>query len=425
MPAKVTSWVEGTGELALLNISSSDPRSNGTIELAYFESDIAELIASHQWAIRSKRIENEEGIGLQTFICNIRKLGMCRIEPNECYCKYNLRGRTPPKFNVQAMQAGLKEYKEANPYVALEDQRFAFERYKSKSEWTTVTVECQAKGCLSFKINKVFLRYIPKRLYFCGKTKQFHLWPTAEQKNRRDQTLRHGERFITYLCNCLGLPHNCRGLQDIADYRYDFDTNCFIGSTHVRNVWTELEDGWLLEVIAPRNSFTYIWPPGSNLEKCTIPNDRTLVPEEQKSSFAFIDKTEINEFQEYVWQSNPDKFFSNTAVEFPKLPLKNLVCSINNANFKDVFIPAEMTARYKKAVEGGLGDVKMARVRSKLENMAICEMSTNNRMYKQARRLQYKKVYCEKFIELVVNGKTITAMDMRFQSIRIGGRKNI
>ena len=436
MPSQTKSWITLHPPLALLHVTSTDPRRGGSEDLAMFEMDLVPLLSMHQFRIRSGVIQSNEGKTLLSMVADARGLGTCQIEPNCDYTKDNFRKRAGPGINnfehIEKYRAKNKDWRGMKTKITFFPRMPGGAR---KKEWTLLEVPLMDGGTISIKINKYLVEKIPTKLVYRPKRRfnKLFLPPNSEQLKRPkyDDDHRHGRALTQHLLEAAGCAstRNTR-LVDYDDYRIDPDNLDFIGSLNVKNYWRAVPGvGTVLKITTPafyhKSDFKF------RPAHC-YPNDKEFLAHyTEKWAYYLLDDAVLDTVKDAMWlmDTTPGKHepvamgeleWNNEVLYKPAIKL--IICEATGNAVRNVFIQSRLN-KYYEATLGNM-DKKKLRSRAKFENMIASEKHSNNSMYTQSRIISRRHIHCDKHINVEVSpGQTITALDMRMQSIRIGGNK--
>lgn len=414
--------------LAMLHVTSNDPRRAGQQDIAIFEKDLVPLLEVFTWNIRGGFVVNNRNNTLLSVIAEVRGLGTMQRESNCDYTVDNLCKRPAPK--VCGLD-NLKLLEQSNPNWRLDSWKkkyavdnFAPMKYRSRSEWTELTIPVDEVVSVKIKINKWLVKYIPKRLCYrpLRKVSQLFLLPNKEQRKRRkyDDDHRHGMSLGNHILACMEC-FNVRStrLKDRFDFRVD-DSGDFIGSTNVKNIWHNTEMGLVLEVILPEGHCHSVWD-GIEVGPHIYPNVAAIDRYLERKAYYLVSETVADKAQDYNWtvvDSEATCIHKEETSHLGKaFRLKKLVCELSGVAVSNISIASRMSKYYEKAIEDTSD--RGRRARAKFENALPSEKTTSNKMYVDSKFIHFKKIHCTKHIH--IPELNVTALDMRIESIRVGG----
>ncbi len=293
-------------------------------------------------------------------------------------------------------------------------------KYRSREEWTTLTVPITDGGTIDIKINNWIVQYIPTKLVFRPKrpNNQLFLPPNQAQRKRRKHLddHRHGAALTAHILEKIGsLNVKARSLKDRFDYRVGLDGD-FINSPNVKNLWHYVEDGVVLEVYMPDGCCRYSW---DESYRHVIPREPMIPQYAERRSYFYISNEIADIARDFSWTVMDGHAVTRNldygAFKGSIYPLRKLVCELSGVKTTDVTIPARMSKYYQKAVDEG-----NYKSRSKYEDVVSSDLATNNRMFVAEKKIAHRRIYAEKYIEF--KSPNVIAQDLRFQSIRVGGK---
>jgi len=423
MPSKVTYWYTHHEGISLLHVSSNDPRRGGSQDLAMFDSDVYAGLIGNEWRVRSGRIENQFGQSFLSVIAPLYNLGSIQIEPNIDYRSSNFRKRVFSGAVPEALAKFREDPQWRTKKHAKKHELFPLMKWKKRSDWVELEVSVDDGVKLKIKINKCLVQYVPKNLVWRPhRRNQLYLLPNAKQakRNRAVDDRRHGQALTERILN--NIPDACIARMqrsDPLDYRFDYATNTFCSAITPRNTYHKVAEGTVLEVHWPAN-----YGHADELRPKNVYPDKELffLEGEARSGYFLIDDNVVDEVKQYDWTMNYKlgECFSKNVEDKSgsRYKLEKLVAKLNKVEVNDRVVQSRMTRGYRAAVDGGVGKYKE---RAAYENRTPDEMSTNNRMFTKRRIYKFRKFHCDKF--LAIPELNIIALDVRFNSIRIGGAK--
>jgi hypothetical protein len=424
MPSQTTSWITNHGPLSVLHVTSTNPRRGGAEDLAIFESDLCGILSVYEWRIRHSKIENQYGKTLLSIITGIRNLGSCQIEPNCDYTKDNFRYRPAPSDDrthlLDKFRADNPDWKQIQWQTKHGCEFFPKMKYKNRAEWTTLTISLADGGSVDIKINKWLVNKIPMKMVYRPKRphNQLYMLPNSAQMKRlkHDNDRRHGKALTAYLLETVeNFDTGNYRLLDRFDYRIN-ENNEFVSACKISNKWHDIDGGSVLEVNFPAEFCKKSWDtPQLNiypkLESVQIPMGMA------RKCYFFMTDVVADTAKDYHWDADEYEAFSNN-VNGKRVRLARMVCEIGGVQTIGISEPSRMSKYYEKAINGT--DNKSLRRRAKFENTITTEQKTSNHMYVHGKFISHKRLHLEKFID--IPELNITALDMRLQSIRVGGQ---
>ncbi len=424
MPAQTTSWVVKHGALCVLHVTSTDPRRGGSHDLAIFESDLEPLISPYNWRIRRGKIENQYGRTILGMISAIRKLGSCQIEPNCDYTVDNLTRRPAPSDDRSHILAKFRaenpDWKEIQWKARNGCEFFPRMKYRNRDEWTTLTISLADGGTLDIKINKWLVDKIPQKMVYRPQraSNQLFLLPNSEQMKRRkhENDRRHGKALTCYLLESVeNFNTGNYKLLDRFDYRMN-SVNEFVSACKISNKWHEVEGGSVIEIHMPEGFCKVQW---DGFLANVYPRETLLTAYMARTGYFFLANEVADVAKDYHWAMDEYEPVCYN-LDGKRKRLARLVCELGGMQTTNIMEPSRMSKYYEKAINGT--DNKSLRRRAKFENTITTEQKTSNHMYVHGKFISHKKMHLEKYID--IPELKITALDLRLQSIRVGGSSN-
>lgn len=426
MPSQTTSWITKHDHLAVLHVTSSDPRRAGVQELALFEADLIPILSPYSWRIRHGQIENTVGKSLLGVITGVRRCGTLQIEPNCDFTVANLGRRVAP---VSVGLTNLVKFKTENPdwrdiiWKARNGcEMFPPMKYRSRDEWTTLTIALSDGGTIDIKINKWLVSSIPTKMVYrpCRPFNQLYLLPNRAQIKRRryDDDRRHGMALTTYVLELLASNVSNSRLRDRFDYRVN-QAQDFIQSCNPKNDWFNTSQGCVLKVTYPEGYCRHSW---DEIKPHVYPKEPIIVRRAERVGYFLVSEAIADVARDFSWTMTETEAMCGTfdyqGLKGTRFRLAKLVCELSGLAVSNVVIPARMTKYYEAAVNGT--DTRALRRRAKFENMLSSECTTTNRMYIQSRFISKKRLHLCKYVD-IPELNNITALDLRIDGIRVGG----
>ncbi len=384
-------------DVAFITHSTTDPRRAGRVDLAIFPLMFLELL-------REKRIYfNKEfyadGVTFTRIFAEFYELDV-RIEPNEDYFPRNYRHRLPPA-NAPKLVGGSKKG-ERRKVVEFFDRL----KYKSKSEWCELEVQCQDGFVATIKVNKFLVHSIPKRmtlpkgksgLYFVGGSSDKHI------------NNRHGSSLALHILDQAGIPTKSGPIldrYDVFDYRLDVGSGTFLASNALKNHYHHQPDFTVLQITCDSDK----WEPIDSDRTWRFSSENTV----KGMLFVAISHESVDEIREYLWRYDDStqevySFDQNKT----KTYLKRLVATQAGLAIGEQTKPSKITVAYKKAV-----DTDDLSARAKYENLEFATMEKPGkfRRYTNPVHLAYKHVVTSGGVVAWDNGE---ALDYRKSAVRL------
>lgn len=427
MPSKTTSWITKHDHLAVLHVVSDDPRRAGVQDLAIFETDLLPVISMYSYYVRHGQIETRQGKSLLGLIARVRGIGTVQIEPNCDFTIDNLGKRAAPAVDSAAL---LAKYRAEHPdWKAIIWKAkhgcdlFPKMKYRSRDEWTTLTIALADGGSIDIKINKWLVSKIPMKMVFRPKRphNQLFLLPSSLQLKRPkyDDDRRHGRSLTSYLLDAVESDATNSRLRDRFDYRID-SNNDFMQSCNPKNEWFDTDKGCVLRITLPEGFSRHAW---NVIQENVYPKASVIPARAERVGYFLMTEAIADVAKDFSWIMNESEALCSK-LEYQNLKginfrLVRLVCELSGVAVSNVLVPARTSKYYEASMNGK--DDKSLRRRAKFEDALASEKTTSNNMYVQSKFISKKRIYAQKFLE--IPELNITALDLRIESIRVGGLK--
>jgi hypothetical protein len=428
MPSKSYFWYTTHDDLVLLHINSTDPRRMGEETLAMFNIEAYASMIGNEWKERGKVIVNQFGESLLSLLSQAYGFGKSyiQIEPNCDFTKANYRKRTGTSANAQALLEYMKDpnWKEKRLETKYNPPCHDRIRTKSQTEWVELPVNVDDGVVIKIKVNKRHAHFIPTRLVYRPKRKNsLYLVPNRQQNKRKKYAddRRHGRALTEHLLDMTEGSTSRVAREDPFDYRIDLTNGRFLSEIRVKNVFHQCELGIVLEIHYP-SGLAKEW---SECRSNVKPEQSIIFEGIERKAYFLVDENMRSYIVDQDWESfngGDDAYCPTFKIENGNhkrmLLLKKLVCEVNGALIGAQTVASRMTKGYEIALNKG---IKGYAKRAEYENRIMTDQTTSNRMYTKKRDLAFRTVHCDKYVAIPELG--ITALDVRFQSIRIGGKK--
>ena len=427
MPSQTTSWITKHDHLAVLHVASTDPRRAGVQDLAMFEADLLPILSMYKYRIRHGQIETLHGKSLLGIITGIRKMGTMQLEPNCDFTIGNLGKRAAPTTDGMA---NLDKFKKVNPnwkdiiWKAKHGcDLFPSVKYRNRDEWVTLNIALVDGGSIDIKVNKWLVGKIPTKLVYRPKRQfnQLFLLPNSAQLKRPkyDNDRRHGRALTAYILDQAKSNAMITRLRDRFDYRID-QLGDFVQSCNVKNQWFDVEGGCVLKITLPEGFCIHAW---DKVRENVYPQKEIIPARDERVGYFFMTETIADVAKDFHWLMNELEAVCSK-LEYQNLKgnrfrLVRLVCELSGIPVTNVIEPARISKYYEAAINGT--DDRSLRRRAKFENALSSEQATSNHMYVQSKFVSNKRIHADKFIK--IPELNITAVDLRIDSIRVGGSK--
>jgi len=426
MPSQTTSWITKHGHLSVLHVTSTDPRRGGVQDLAMFESDLLPIIEPYKWRIRHGQIENEHGKSLLGQITSVRKLGTTQIEPNCDFTKDNLGKRPAPKVCGTPMLLKFRQDNadwknilwEAKNGCPLNPPM----KYRNRDDWTVLTVALADGGTMDIKINKWLVGIIPTKLVYRPRRpyNQLYLLPNKAQIKRRkhEDDRRHGMALTAYILSKVGADSvTASRLRDRFDYRVGSNGD-FIQSCNPKNTWYDTELGSVLKITLPDGFCRHVWDRiGAHIE----PKESILPARVERHGYFLVSETIADVARDYNWIMDENHAYCSSLkhekLHGSRYKLSKFVCELSGVKVSKITEAPRLTKYYEKSLQGT--DNRSLHRRAHFENALSSEKKTSNRMYIDGKFISHRRIYADKLVH--IPELNITAIDLRVDSIRVGG----
>jgi len=411
MPSVTTNTYIETDTVSCLNVSTTDPRSDGAVDSALFDSTYLPIIRSYKWARRNGGFATEDGISFSAVMSKLVGLSY-RLEDNEDFTANNYSKRVfldehrlkgLESLKRQALSRKLVYFNEFHPKT----------RWKSKLEWVEVPVICQKDEVVIVKVSTFCMHHVPKY----GVLEDGHLYfrPRSDQINR-------GKSIAKHVLEALDLPCTGRRLSrsDLLDYRIDPITMFWYATQLNTLVYDKCGGGSIAVLQMWLHMCTGSWP--MNVHAAILPNHADADDKDRLICVA-IDSSVVDalEAKELVWsyKMEGDKieivasYFDTTWIT-----LKKCLTGLYSIDTGPSTTGSRFSKNYDKAIESN----NLSK-RAMYENMVNSEKGRGRCLYTQARKTSYKHIHADKtvFVPEAMDGIGCFCIDMRSQSLRIGG----
>lgn len=430
MPSKTRFWFSHHDGLTLLSITSDDPRRDGLVTTAFFDSYIYPAIALYKWRVRHGRIENHEGASLLSIVAKSYKKGSIQIEPNDDFTSRNFRHRTGL---IGGNPQNLEKFRQNPEWKQLQwnaknlPPNFAPMRYKRRSDWVELIVEVDDSAKIAIKINTFMVQHVPTRLCLRMRRKNCTLFlcPNKKEMKRRRYPAndrRHGISLARHLLDKYG---DGASVYDYArSDMYDFrirDDGKYEASICAINNYHRVKDGVVLEIRHPEGYTSGVW---TDIYKHLYPKADILNEKQERSAYYLINESMESSIREFDWHivkgDNEISIRSKRTIDedgkrVPSERLERFIANLAGLQVRNVVVPSRLSTYYKKAIESD-----NLRARAKFENTINSEVATTNRMFTKAKFIKFKQIHAEKFV--AIPELDVIALDVRHESLRIGGK---
>ena len=432
MPSKSFFWfTHHDSNISLLHVSSNDPRRCGEQHLAMFDSNLYAGLVGYEWKVKSGRIENEHRTSFLAMISNLCKRGSIQIEPNCDFRSTNFKKR---ECKVDA-SAYLEKYRSDPNWLTkryhkkYNSEVFPKQKAKVADDWCILRIEVDDGAAVDIKVNKRHAHFIPKRMvYRPQRVNQLYLLPNEVQRARPKHINdhRHGRTLSDYLSDTVSangmLASNARNTRsDPLDYRINLSNGRYVCAVYAKNIYHKVADGYVLEVFYPEGAAKEWSEPTENV----YPQCAYLNKGAERHCYFLIDDDMIDRAREQDWitfrsgiEAYASQFQKDDGTLGNTYALKKLVVVKNNVNVAHHVEKPRLTRGYLKAIDAG---EKGYASRSKYENTIMSDQNTSNRMFTKAKERMYRRLHCDKYV--AIPELNVIALDVRFQSIRLGGQK--
>lgn len=425
MPSQTTSWITKHDNLAVLHVTSTDPRRAGAQELALFEADLLPILSPYSWRVRHGQIENTLGKSLLGIITGVRRKGTTQIEPNCDFTIANLAKRPSPVVygtsNLETFKANTPDWRDVVWKAKNGCELFHPMRYRSRDEWTTLTIALSDGGTLDIKVNKWLVSSIPTKMVYrpARPFNQLYLLPNRAQikRPRYDNDRRHGQALTAYILTLLDSNVTASRLRDRFDYRVN-QAQDFIQSCNPKNDWFHTAQGWVLKVTYPEGYCRHSW---DQLKEHVYPKLPVIPRRAERVGYFLVSETIADVAKDFSWIMDENEAvcssFDYQNLKGKRFRLARLVCELSGLAVSGVVVPARLTKYYEAALANT--DNKSLHRRAKFENSLSSENSTSNRMYVQSKFISKRRLHLLKYE--AIPELNITALDLRIEGIRVGG----
>jgi hypothetical protein len=406
MPSQTKSWVTTHEELSLLHIGSSDPRRKGRIDLAYFDTTIADRIAQYQWCIRRGVPFNTAlRTTLSAYCAHLYQRGSFRYEPDCNYTSGNFYNSTISKQDFLDKVASL-------PKVRMQDRFFDRVKYKKRSDTVQLEVRVQCRRTLTITVNACYAHLIPRKMFLSHKKLELCIWPT--KNNPTKKTLAY------YLLNKINkyVPFSAYKRVEgssLLDYTIRDDESGYVNSVSSYTKYHRTPLGTVIEVGGVKGAYKTLWAETSVAYRYP---QGTLMPGDARVAYVLVPNDIVDKMmaEGYVTYNNYDfvLFLDN----YKETLLTRYVAINSGMKIENIFIPSRNTKGYEKAIERG--DLRR---RARYENKIISEQATNGRMFTEPRFIKRRNVYADTTTEVTLSdGRTIFALDCRPEHLVVGSK---
>lgn len=426
MPSQTTSWITKHGHLCVLHVTSTDPRRKGSQDIAMFESDLLPITEPYKWRIRHGQIENESGKSLLGQITSVRKLGTTQIEPNCDFTKDNLGKRPAPKYipvgGLIKFREDNHDWKEITWQAKNGCPLFPAMKYRSRDDWTTLNVALADGGSIDIKINKWLVGIIPTKLVYRPQRpyNQLYLLPNRVQikRARHANDRRHGMALTAYILQKIESDTvTASRLRDRFDYRID-SRGDFIQSCNPKNTWYDTELGSVLKITLPDGFCKHVW---DNVGEHIQPREDVIAARAERHGYFLVSETIADSARDHNWiMDEKDAYCSRMEHENLKgykYKLSKFACELSGIKVSNITVSPKLTKYYEKALSGT--DNRSLHRRARFENALSSEKKTSNRMYIDGKFISHRRIYATKLV--FIPELNITAIDLRVESIKVGG----
>jgi hypothetical protein len=410
MPSQTKSWVTKCDELSLLRIASNDPRREGRVDLAYFDTDIADSISKYKWCIRrGEPYSTTLCTSLARWCAHLYGKGIFRKEPS---CDYTSANYVASTLSTQQF---IENVASKNKHVLKQDKFFSKVRYVRKSDYIDLVVTVQCKRTITIKVCKRHIHLIPQKLFVSHKTGKVCIWPKREKRNFRKQLT-----LAFYLLNKVN-PYVCKQAYARSvdasnlDYRIRDDDSGYINSATTYLQRHHTDEGCTLEIGGNKGAYKTIWPE----TQCAYRYPRgTLMPGDARKVFILLSEECAAAMLEVgypvydgfdfilMYDDGREELVTRFAARFYGLEIENIV------------VQSKTSATYQRALDKGVEGYAR---RAELENQIISEQRTSSRMFTKPRFIKRKNVYADTTTEITLpNVATIYALDCRAEHIVVG-----
>lgn len=412
MPAKCLFNIKVCDDLAMLEVTSSDPRRNGRIDAAIFDVEHLPIIAKFQWTYRMGEIVSTLGFSFSTLISSFMKYAT-RRDDNEIYTADCYIGKSFTSEQVERANLSnkIKIEKRINDVLALKDSFFPKIRYKSKKEVVELPILIQNGRTFTIKINAFLAQYVPKTCLLVDN--RLHI---RSEKDINEPSI----LLSSYIISRLGQTNapNKSSLSDPTNYVMELDTMVFEACNANRQRYFRYGDVAVLEL--ELRSFRSGWYPDEVGWRYPALEDYEADVRYVWVAFdaCFLDRLKESE---YDWTVRArESSFDILYIEEDQVEvilLKRLLAQWSGYQLGMHIIPSRMNKFYKRAVEKD--DYSK---RAKFENMTNDEKHGNKCLYTKAKKLQYRKVAASRslFVPEMNDGCGQWCIDMRKDSLMIG-----
>lgn len=412
MPAKCVHKITVCDDLAMLEVTSSDPRRNGRVDAAIFDVEHLDVVAKFQWTYRMGEIVSTLGFSFSTLISSFMKY-TTRRDDNEIYTADCYVGRS---FTAEQMQKAYdsnktKYAKRISDVLAVKDSFFPKIRYKSKKEVVELPILIQNGRTFTIKINAFLAQYVPKTCLLVEN--RLHI--RSENDVNEPSIL-----LSSYIIQRLGQTHapNKTSLSDPTNYVMEIDTMVFEACNANRQRYFRYGDVAVLEL--ELRSFRSGWYPDEVGWRYPALEDYEAETRYVWVAFdaCFLDRLKESE---YDWTVRvKETSFEIVYIEEGQVEvilLKRLLAQWSGYQLGMHIVPSRMNKLYKRAIESDNYSK-----RAKFENMTNDEKHGNRCLYTEAKKVKYRKVVagCSLFVEEMNDGCGQWCIDMRKDSLMIG-----
>lgn len=409
MPAKTTFCYKVQDGLAMLEVTSSDPRRGGRVDSAIFEACHLDIIKSKKWCVRDGAIYSSRGESFSAIMGHIHGASH-HVEDAEIFTKDTYEKRKLPSGAAEKAIAKIKEKAEIRRKSIDSREMLPKMRYKSQKDVSEVSVFTQKGIETRIKINNFMVGWVPKHLIM-GQD-GLHI------RSKKDPTM-PGILLATHLLNKLGQVFASRKvvLSDPYNLVYDVDACSFEANKCNKNRYYECGDITVLE-IELRNTID-AWSPVEAGYR--FPSVYYLNAPVRYVWVAFDTKhLNIMRQSEYDWTAmerngQMDIFCDDGATI---VRLKKVLARWSGMNVDGYIRPARFSKTYQRAI-----DENNLALRAKYDNMTNEEKIGNLKMMLPAKKVSFSRVHIDKtvFVPEMHGGCGQICLDMRAQSIRVGG----
>jgi hypothetical protein len=412
MPSKTKSWVTIHEELALLRITSNDPRREGRVDLAYFDSGIADSISKYSWCIRrGEPYSVDLCTTLANWCADLYGRGRYRKEPDCNFTSDNYYSASLSK------QEFLDKVVSKNKHILKQNKFFPKQRYIKKSEFVELEVSVQCKRTIKILVCKRHVHLIPQKLFVSNKTGKICIWPTKEKRQFRKQLT-----LAFYLLNKVNPYVNKQAYSrsvdaSSLDYRIRDDDSCYLNSASTYLQLHHTPCGTVIEIGGNQGAYKTIWP---DTQLAYRYPSGTLMPGEARKVFILLTDDCADKLLESGYPTYNGFDFTILHDDGREEALTRFAARYYGLEIENIFIPSRNSATYERALSKGVEGYAR---RAELENQIISEQRTSGRMFTKPRFIKRRNVYADTTTELTLNnGISIFALDCRPEHLVVGSK---